>query len=218
MKTDLLKIEALSKDNSLAKITDLFPGWVHLNNTIDFGLTYMSERMKNETQVNIETAKQRGSEYIKGLVHPDTTERVIPYLIDLVKSNDRKKVLSYYQLMNIRGKDYEWFLSTTKILNENKLITMTVPLSLVQDFKIEIENILNENIYLRSNLKKYNQITKREKEIIKLIIIGKSSFEIAKILCVSELTIKTHRQNIYRKLGFSNIFNLVRFANNFLSE
>jgi DNA-binding CsgD family transcriptional regulator len=218
MKTDLMKIISLSTENSLDMLAEMIPGWIHLNNKLDFGLTYISERMKKETQINIDEAKLFGPEYIKKLVHPETTDRVVPFLIDLVKSDDRKKVLSYYQLIKLKGKEFEWFLSTTKILNDENLITISIPVSIIQDFKFKIGNILNENIYLRSKLKIYDTITKREKEIIKLIVSGKTSFEIAKILCVSQLTIKTHRQNIYRKLGFSNIMELVKFANCFLSE
>jgi DNA-binding CsgD family transcriptional regulator len=218
MKTDLMKIISTSTEDSLDMLAEMIPGWIHLNNKLDFGLTYVSERMRNEVQINIEEAKKNGSEYVKKLVHPETTERVIPFLIDLVKSDDRKKVLSYYQLIKLGGKEYEWYLSTTKILNDENLITISIPVSIMQDFKFRIGNILNENIYLRSKLKVYDTITKREKEIIKLIVSGKTSSEIAGILCISELTIKTHRQNIYRKLGFSNICDLIQFSNCFLSE
>ena len=213
-----MKIISTSTEDSLDMLAEMIPGWIHLNNKIDFGLTYVCGRMESETQINIEDAKLYGPEYVKKIVHPETTERVIPFLIDLVKSDDRKKVLSYYQLIKLGGKEYEWYLSTTKILNDENLITISIPVSIMQDFKLRIRNILNENIYLRSKLKIYDTITKREKEIIKLIVSGKTSFEIAEMLCVSELTIKTHRQNIYRKLGFSNICELIRFANYFLSE
>lgn len=44
-------------------------------------------------------------------------------------------------------------------------------------------------------------ITKREKEIISLIAQGKSTKEIAELLSLSEMTIKTHRKNISEKIG-----------------
>jgi DNA-binding NarL/FixJ family response regulator len=53
------------------------------------------------------------------------------------------------------------------------------------------------------------RLTKREKEIISLIAIGKTSKEIAEALFVAELTIKTHRKNIGKKLGTKNVANLI---------
>lgn len=53
------------------------------------------------------------------------------------------------------------------------------------------------------------KLTKREKEIISLIVEGKSSKEIASLLFLSELTIKTHRKNISEKLGTSNVADLI---------
>lgn len=53
------------------------------------------------------------------------------------------------------------------------------------------------------------KLTKREKEIISHIADGKTSKEIASILFLSELTIKTHRKNISEKLGTSGLANLI---------
>lgn len=53
------------------------------------------------------------------------------------------------------------------------------------------------------------RLTKREKEIISFIAQGKTSKEIADLLFLSELTIKTHRKNISEKLGTKNVVNLL---------
>jgi DNA-binding CsgD family transcriptional regulator len=53
------------------------------------------------------------------------------------------------------------------------------------------------------------KLTKREKEIISLIAEGKSTKEIADTLFLSELTIKTHRKNISKKLGTKGVGDLV---------
>ncbi|GAA4342957.1 response regulator transcription factor [Flaviaesturariibacter amylovorans] len=64
-------------------------------------------------------------------------------------------------------------------------------------------------------LKKY-QLTRREAEIIRLIVRGGTSRQIAGELHLSELTVNTHRKNIMRKLEVGNIAGLVSFgrANN----
>lgn len=55
-------------------------------------------------------------------------------------------------------------------------------------------------------------ITKREKEIMKLIVEGNTSAEIAKKLFLSTRTVETHRSNVMNKLDLKNTAELVRFA------
>lgn len=55
-------------------------------------------------------------------------------------------------------------------------------------------------------------LTKREKEILKLITDEYSSIEIADKLCISLKTVDTHRKSIIRKIGARNIVGLVRYA------
>jgi DNA-binding NarL/FixJ family response regulator len=62
------------------------------------------------------------------------------------------------------------------------------------------------------------RLTKREKEIISLIAIGKTSKEIAEALFVAELTIKTHRKNIGKKLGTKNVADLILKMNGNVSD
>lgn len=55
-------------------------------------------------------------------------------------------------------------------------------------------------------------LTRREKEVIVLTAKGKSSAEIADELYLSRHTVNTHRRNIYKKLGISNMKELIKFA------
>lgn len=56
------------------------------------------------------------------------------------------------------------------------------------------------------------ELTKREKEIVKLIINGLTNQEIATTLFVSNRTIDTHRKNVLSKLGLKNTATLVKYA------
>jgi len=55
-------------------------------------------------------------------------------------------------------------------------------------------------------------ITKREREILRLIVDGYTSSEIAKILFISPRTVETHRSNLMQKLNIKNTAGLVRYA------
>lgn len=57
-------------------------------------------------------------------------------------------------------------------------------------------------------------LSPREKEIVRLIAKGDSTMEMAEKLHLSQLTIETHRKNIYTKLGMNKIASLVHYAIN----
>ncbi len=55
-------------------------------------------------------------------------------------------------------------------------------------------------------------VTRREREIIKLIAEGHTSTEISEMLFISPRTVDTHRANLMNKLEIKNAAGLVRFA------
>jgi two-component system, NarL family, nitrate/nitrite response regulator NarL len=55
-------------------------------------------------------------------------------------------------------------------------------------------------------------ITNREKQLIALIEKDLTNKQIAETLCISPLTVETHRKNIFRKTGTSNALSLVKWA------
>ncbi len=56
------------------------------------------------------------------------------------------------------------------------------------------------------------QLTAREREVIKLIKEGKTSKAIAESLFLSEFTVETHRKNILRKLQLNSATELIAYA------
>ena len=56
------------------------------------------------------------------------------------------------------------------------------------------------------------QLTLREREILQLVVEGKTSAEIAKILYISPKTVETYRSKLMSKLGIHDIPGLVKFA------
>ncbi|MEO8171696.1 MAG: response regulator transcription factor [Sediminibacterium sp.] len=75
----------------------------------------------------------------------------------------------------------------------------------------QMNQVADDSYFFDDFLKKY-QLTKREVEIIKLVCHEMNTREIAATLFLSELTIKTHRRNILRKLDLKNVAGLINFA------
>jgi two-component system, NarL family, response regulator NreC len=55
-------------------------------------------------------------------------------------------------------------------------------------------------------------LTAREKEVLKLYVEGSTNNEIAEKLCISEHTVKTHKNNIMLKYNFKSPVEMIKFA------
>ncbi len=75
----------------------------------------------------------------------------------------------------------------------------------------QLAPVTGDSHFFDEFLKKY-QLTKREVEIIKMVCSEMSTKQIAATLFLSELTINTHRRNVFRKLNLNNVAGLINFA------
>lgn len=75
----------------------------------------------------------------------------------------------------------------------------------------DIEGIII-NDYLGNNNQMSTTLTNREFQIFKLLAEGKSIREISETFFISIKTVGTHKQNIFDKMGFDNLAQLVMYA------
>ncbi|MBQ9931590.1 MAG: helix-turn-helix transcriptional regulator [Firmicutes bacterium] len=61
-------------------------------------------------------------------------------------------------------------------------------------------------------------LTKKEREVVDLICLGYSNGDIAKLLFISEHTVKDHTKKIYPKLGVHSRFELASLVGNWRSR
>jgi len=71
--------------------------------------------------------------------------------------------------------------------------------------------------YLKSRREKptvrgYNLLSEREQQVFRLMVEGNTTNQIADVLCVSPKTVEKHRYNVTKKLGMSNLLDLVKYA------
>lgn len=83
-------------------------------------------------------------------------------------------------------------------------------------FSLIINRHINETFHVYPNQSELIRFTdlfsEREREIMRLIINGLDSNQIAQSLIISPETVKTHRKNILRKAGLSKTSQLVRYC------
>jgi len=89
-----------------------------------------------------------------------------------------------------------------------------------KDLILAIDRVMNNKSYFDtvSNFRKADlnepvpTLSEREVQIVKLVTEGFTSSDIADRLCITENTVKTHRKNIFRKLGINHNSQLTRYA------
>ena len=74
-----------------------------------------------------------------------------------------------------------------------------------------VQQLLQENEQLKNQLK-FSRLSEREREVLKYIVHGYTSREIATQLGISKLTVDTHRKHIQQKMEVSNVAELIRAA------
>jgi DNA-binding NarL/FixJ family response regulator len=117
-------------------------------------------------------------------------------------------VLTMYQPMDI-GLDMKQFIGDAYVLK----------ISGKQILEEAFSQLLSNQVFIDPNIVVYPakpdvnsqkvKLTKREIEIVRLIVSGKTTKDIAQELYLSELTIKTHRKNISEKMDSKGLADLI---------
>lgn len=188
-------------------------------------------RKKNNTNLNLNYKLLfKGKEW-KSVIGTsktiiNTNNKNPKYAITLAKENSHIKTLDWetrYAELTNREKEIVQLLRRNigrkKVASLLNISENTIHTHLKKIFKkLNINKasdiiILNEE-YLIPNLidkPKFQELTKREKQIIELLGIGLSKKEISSCLNISELTVQTHSKNIFKKLNISNVSDIMAF-------
>jgi len=88
-----------------------------------------------------------------------------------------------------------------------------------EDFLATVEEALRRDAALRREAEasarigeRYARLTPREREVLELVIAGRSNKEIARALALSHRTVETHRARIMEKMEVASLSELVKSA------
>nr|WP_321234475.1 response regulator transcription factor [uncultured Psychroserpens sp.] len=79
-------------------------------------------------------------------------------------------------------------------------------------FSANLPEDIKDWFHKENNIANNQLLTKRETEILQLIVKGRTSLQMAKHLKLSKYTVDTHRKNIHKKLGIKSNTGLVNYA------
>jgi DNA-binding CsgD family transcriptional regulator len=212
-----LDLSSSSFGDDVQGLEDLLPCMFHLNHQEDIGMQHMNKVGCNYFDKSGEELGNMGVDFLHQYVHPTVTENIVPNLMRFYQQGDTDAVFSFFQpIRSSENAEWEWLFSTTKIHKKtNTLITLSSFVSEIQDIGHKMSRLLDENAFMKANMKRFLALTRREREIITLVASGLSNKAIADSLFIARDTVEQHRKNINRKLGVNNLAGLLKFAQAF---
>lgn len=200
---------------------ELMPGVVVIHELSDhtFNTVYMSSRGLEQLGIGIEELKAMGPEYHEKFFNNDDMEDFMGKLRKLLESRDVNETFTFFQQVKLKDQeDWVWHIGSLRIFHQDEsgspthTVTVVFPVDRMKHIQNKAERLLAENNFFKENLHKYLSLGKRGKEVLKLVSLGKSSAQIAEELNISVDTVNTHRKNLKKKLGISNSFEFMEYA------
>lgn len=214
------RIKRLIKQGTvnLDDLAVILPGILHINNRKDFSFQYLSPRGCKIIGYNIQELQKQGAKIFRKHQSAFTREITHPKILNEFKNGGFEKVLVFYQDWRINNNRYNFFLTTTRILNDEQLLSISLFPEEIKNLTPKVNPIFGINRIYKKYFNAYNMLTRREKEILALLGREYTRTEIATQLYISEATIKKHCENIYRKLETHKRTELEKIAFTFSFE
>ena len=213
-------------DGKIATLKSLendLPSVVIVHDLSTNSVQYMSQRGLDILGVSMEELTAMGADYHPRFFNMEFAESYVPKILGLLERNRDEEVISYVQQVRSTGTEtWTWYLSSSKIFmrdDEGKpLLVITTALPVAPELYIDAakaERLMEENAFLRKHHHLFHRLTKREKEVLRMMTLGYNAAKIAKQLFISEDTARTHRRNVRTKLGVKNSYDITRYAQAF---
>mgnify|MGYP001029467326 CR=1 FL=1 len=150
-------------------------------------------------------------------------------LLKLNNLKSLKKLVKTHKIVGILNKGY---LEKTKLLLQSGITSLVLEEKGIAELLCAIDAVRKDDFYLSNGIvesiihdyvngsnevieKDIPKLTERQLEILKLLVEGKKSTEIAHELNISAYTVDTHRKNIIKKMKAKNVVDLVQQAINY---
>lgn len=218
----MTKNQIIKKIKSFAPYAELMPSAVVIHQLDPFVPVYMSSRGLKELGITEEELPGMDPENLKNFFNLEDSEDYLQKLRSLFQKEDPKETFSFFQEVKFRKNDeWVWHIGSTRIFARDEqgkvthIITVAIPIHEMKHIPNKAERLLKEKKFFSVNREKYHTLGKREREILKMVALGKSSTEIAEDLFISTLTVQTHRKSIKQKLNISSAYEFNLYARAF---
>ena len=177
---------------------------------------YLNKFALDNTGYTREEVDELGAGFFKKILHPDDYEVASLSIKHLKDVSDEEVFGGPYKYLP-KNKNYKWLIGMSRVFKRdaegNPREFLNAAVNFTQEFQLnkqiidllkENKRLVNENIVLK--------LTRREREVLKLLVRGNCARKISGFLKISESTVISHRKNMLKKLNMHNTATLVNFA------
>lgn len=204
---------------TIQSVGDYLPGNVLVTNLNNLSTEYMNRSGCNILGHNVAELSALGPQYFQQFFVPEEMDIVVPTYFSMLKEQNPSRIYNFaHRVKTLHDSSYKWYFASAKLMYTPGNLVADNVLLLVNEVDSaahiakKINNVLEESDWMKKHFKKFCQLTKREKEIITLVVSGKGSAAIGDALQITRLTVNTHRRNIAEKLQLKTVSALHRFA------
>ena len=213
-------------DNCIAEIAPIagkLPGVVILHDLRDWSVAWMSNRGLSELGISLEEITSLSAEQYYGTYfNGEDAKDYVPKILGFIEQDKEEDIITLFQQVRFASNsDWHWHFASTKVFErdeQNKpllAITMAFPIDTMHHMAAKAARLLEENNFLRRNAIRFSSLSDRERQVLKLMALGKSATESAEELFISIHTVETHRKNIRQKLEVNSYYELCEYARAF---
>ncbi|HYG03413.1 MAG TPA: helix-turn-helix transcriptional regulator [Chryseosolibacter sp.] len=221
--TQDLKEKVNKAVEKIASCADEFPCVVIIHNIETLAIEYMSQRGLDNLFISIEEVRRMSNQaYYEKHFNTEDAKDYTPKILELLQQKDDRGLVSYFQQVR-RSHDHpwDWYMSSTRVLLRDDngkpvlMVTMALQIDPQHHITTKVSRLLDENNFIKKHYKQFSLLSPREKEVLPLLVLGKTANEIAKIIHVAPATVETHRKNIRKKLKITSSYDLAMYARSF---
>lgn len=203
------------KDYKLFReVANYYPFSITINDINTLDISFANPTISKWMEFDKSEIEDKGFPLIKSI----SDINFLSHALKTVRYFEKNKIIdsncSYFQRVKLSGK-MDYLLSYKTFLDETNYITMGYKLSLFESVDNSASKALDEFNEENGLFLRYFSISKREKEILKLLSLGMSNKQISDILFISPNTIRTHRNSINRKLDIKNFRDIIKVSKAF---
>lgn len=201
---------------TLDDIADFVPGIMHINKRENLEMTYLSKTGCDFIGYSLEEIRTDGLKILQRHQSNYTIENTFPRLMQKLAEDDKDLIVPFFQDWKVKKNDKPFFyLTSTKILNDDEFISVSLLPERLADLSQKVNDIFETNRVFEKYFTRFNNLTKREKEILKMLGKELARKEIAFLLYIDEKTVKKHCEHIFKKMGTSKRIELDKIARAF---
>lgn len=193
------------------QICNYLPFSVYLNHVKSLDLVMANEPLQDEMERDQEEIIYHDHSLVRKISDPHVLSRSLSKIRRFEKNHDKNAICTYVQRLELRQL-MTWTLTYKSFIDNLHFLNLMHRLDRFGEVGIFLQNTLDQTFVRKGDWDVFLTLTKREKEILKLLAYGLTSKEIAYKLNISKLTADTHRRNLLSKVNCKTFAELLKYA------